>query len=516
MDSVFVKNFRSIEKSGDIKINRLNLFIGANSSGKSSILRLFPMFKQSVDEKLDAPLLWNGSLVDFGSFKDFVRNHDSSNSLEIGFKLLKNNPYQYDERFSSFLRDSNFGIKVKGSDCELSCTLQLTEDEDLTRLQSLKLEYEGEKIEIHLTHAKVEKIIINEIPAKLHNDIFFLQRDSILPAFFEEKNDKGRRNFFEIARDQYYYQAEIVNFIKEHAGKRLSDDRLYRNVRALLGICTKDDLIEKLRGLNKDIITWDKFTSKMRSEPVLLKQLHVIVTYSSLFKYIDLLNSYLATSFRKIFWIAPLRAKVDRYYRSQEFSVAEIDSHGSNLPYYLKRLPFYKLDEFKTWVKKHFDIDVNVNSTGSHYSLVVKNSSSEIYNNVSDVGFGISQILPIIVMLWQVGDDRDYDSSTHSKLIVLEQPELHLHPALQAKFIDFVVKYLKDYNNIKLIIETHSETIVNRLGQHIRKSNISCGDISNYMFSIVHEKTNISTSSFNSDGVLDENWPFGFFEPEIL
>ena len=85
MKSIRVKNFRSILDSGEIDINRLNLFLGENSSGKSSILRLFPLLKETVNHELRGPLLWYGDTYDFGSFSESLSRQADSPFITMEF-----------------------------------------------------------------------------------------------------------------------------------------------------------------------------------------------------------------------------------------------------------------------------------------------------------------------------------------------------------------------------------------------------------------------------------------------
>ena len=52
MNTISIKNFRSIVDSGDVPVNRVNILLGKNSSGKSSFIRLFPMMKQTINMHL--------------------------------------------------------------------------------------------------------------------------------------------------------------------------------------------------------------------------------------------------------------------------------------------------------------------------------------------------------------------------------------------------------------------------------------------------------------------------------
>lgn len=77
-----------------------------------------------------------------------------------------------------------------------------------------------------------------------------------------------------------------------------------------------------------------------------------------------------------------------------------------------------------------------------------------------DVGFGISQVLPVITMLM---------SAPSGSIILLEQPELHLHPNAQAALADLMLE-VAEKRNLQLIVESHSEHIVRRLQRRIAEA----------------------------------------------
>ena len=98
----------------------------------------------------------------------------------------------------------------------------------------------------------------------------------------------------------------------------------------------------------------------------------------------------------------------------------------------------------------------------------------------------------------------------------IEQPELHLHPALQAKLIDVFSQLAleKKDEKIKFILETHSETMINRLGYLIYKKKLSPEMVNVVIFDKNDTgNTTVSQTKFNDQGQL-EKWPIGFFDPD--
>ncbi len=107
-----LKNFRSFADTGDIEIKPINFLVGANSSGKSSILKFFPLLKQSIGGRpFNGVLNWYGDEVDFKDFSNTVRtnekqitiNMESNDNLKISFEIIKEK--ELFDTFKSFTSD---------------------------------------------------------------------------------------------------------------------------------------------------------------------------------------------------------------------------------------------------------------------------------------------------------------------------------------------------------------------------------------------------------------------------
>lgn len=123
--------------------------------------------------------------------------------------------------------------------------------------------------------------------------------------------------------------------------------------------------------------------------------------------------------------------------------------------------------------------------------------------NLADVGFGISQILPIIVQGF---------TSPPDATLLLEQPEIHLHPKAQFVMGDLLVDIAK--TNRRLIIETHSDLLIERVCKHILlkdDTKITPEDIIIYYFEPTKEGTIVRPITVNKNAQY-EDFPEGFFE----
>lgn len=111
-------------------------------------------------------------------------------------------------------------------------------------------------------------------------------------------------------------------------------------------------------------------------------------------------------------------------------------------------------------------------SSGGRFEPRVKINDGGVWSSLIDVGFGISQLLPIVV--------ADLQMSKGSTLIVA-QPEMHLHTSAQADFASYFIKQVKEENK-RYILETHSEYMLNRIRAAIVKGVIGPKDVSVYYF----------------------------------
>ena len=145
------------------------------------------------------------------------------------------------------------------------------------------------------------------------------------------------------------------------------------------------------------------------------------------------------------------------------------------------------------------------NFKGGRFELQIRVHRGGRLASLTDVGFGISQFLPVIVSDIQLGP---------SSLLVMSQPEIHLHPKVQAQLADYMIEQSKKREK-RYLVETHSEYLINRLRLSIVKGNIAPEDVAVYYFTNTSKGTEVHKIQLNKLGSI-ENAPKDFFDTYMM
>jgi hypothetical protein len=139
-----------------------------------------------------------------------------------------------------------------------------------------------------------------------------------------------------------------------------------------------------------------------------------------------------------------------------------------------------------------------------HYEMRLRHPITGELQNYADVGYGISQILPVIV--------GGYNLQTGA-LLLIEQPEIHLHPSAQSELGDFFLDLYR--RGVQCLVETHSEHLIMRLQRHVAEGLIPAEHVAvNYVYAAEDRKV-VARLRLNKDGIFIDDWPLGFFEERL-
>ncbi|WP_341228442.1 AAA family ATPase [uncultured Arcticibacterium sp.] len=167
-------------------------------------------------------------------------------------------------------------------------------------------------------------------------------------------------------------------------------------------------------------------------------------------------------------------------------------------------------------VANEIQIEISEDSSTSKI-IFLKNGLKE---ELADLGYGISQIVPIILKMGllitnNAANPKYGDPFGNSSIVIIEEPETNLHPALQSKLAEMIIECYQT-DNIQIIVETHSEYFIRKMQYLIAKKAFKAEDAIIYNFRKFNndetESNAVKPIKFNKDGSLSENFYPGFFD----
>ena len=141
---------------------------------------------------------------------------------------------------------------------------------------------------------------------------------------------------------------------------------------------------------------------------------------------------------------------------------------------------------------------------GKNYECLVKQYKDGPEVPLTDVGFGVSQVLPLLTQCYHVPENS---------ILIFEQPEAHLHPKVQSDLADVLIDVVKN-RNVQIILESHSEHLLNRLQRRIAEEQITAEDTAFYFCQINNGTSEIERLKIDEYGNIS-NWPQDFFGDDV-
>jgi predicted ATPase len=231
------------------------------------------------------------------------------------------------------------------------------------------------------------------------------------------------------------------------------------------------------------------------------------------FNFIGNLVSSLENQLRQINYLGPLRDYPRRLYLWSGETPQNVGQRGElTTPALLaaQRESSYVEEKVAYWLKElglihDFRLQPIAENRREH-EIRIRRTPKSAETTITDVGFGVSQILPVLVLCYYVPE---------GSTIILEQPEIHLHPSVQAGLADVLIDAMKT-RNIQIILESHSEHLLRRLQRRIAEAqNITNGDAALYFCDMDDNgESHLMPLELDEFGNIN-NWPQGFFGDEM-
>ena len=215
--------------------------------------------------------------------------------------------------------------------------------------------------------------------------------------------------------------------------------------------------------------------------------------------------------FSALISVAPLRSKPKRTYDPVRETASP---EGEHIPMLMMRLDRTSKEH---WGSLHNGLVAFGRSAGLFSDIKVKRHGRQMsdpfqlqvkvrsgpHANIMDVGYGISQSLPILVDIMAASPStrRPGQRSREGRTFLLQQPEVHLHPRGQAQLASFFIEAFKKRGN-RFLIETHSDYIVDRVRIAVRQGTLKPDDVAILYFEPNGNAVTIHNMSVDADGNL--------------
>jgi predicted ATPase len=426
-----VKNFKCFREEKEFDFGRITLLLGANSSGKSSVM--YAVLGAIQSGEFPFQFSPNGKYVNMGDYRDMVWGHEVEREIEIGLEFAGYFPYRIDASFHFDYRD-------------------------LPRLQELDLSLPNTKLVL-----KADELgyYVHSFPVEYPNNLEMVHAEGS-----------------EIRKKWIQYLILVEN----------TDEREIKDY---------EFQIESLDNLSDEFTYLEKYDGEFRNSPQ--------SWWLGFF-----LKDFGAVPYSMINFISSFRLHPERTYYESTKSDLRVEKFGEG---YLDQIMLWdakypdKVKELLHWMKEMDLItDMKANRMGGgRYEVQVKTKEKGVFAALGDVGFGLSQFLPILVADIQLPEDST---------LFIQQPESQLHPSVQANFGDYLTKRVNETQK-NYVVETHSEYLLNRIRLNIVKGILKPEDLQVYFLESEEDDTAVHKIVFTTDGKI-QGAPSNFFKTYFI
>ena len=401
-----------------IPLAPLTLIYGGNASGKSSILRSLLLCKQSLQRGtigIANGFNYEGSSISLASFRNVVHKHE---------------------------RDSDFTLKYR-----IIPTDRIRENSASDNLANMisSVEYSW-RIDIH----PVPKVLSFKVFFKEVSEPFEIELVRYATNQARTMHVSRCEGSQSIALALANYRPK-PSFVYE---PRVDDDDLVATDLLLSNLDLEefDNLVgtEVMLRNNFPVIFADQLSTNFRR------------VMQNLFRVLQVLT---ISEFARVKHVGPLRSIAERLVYQGGITSSDLESSGPSKPVRLGA------DLVKDWLLKMTGgryrlepVDFyaeNVEFLGSLTSQILIDTVTNTPVTFADVGVGLSQIKPILESLSRM-------ERGNPQTVLIEQPELHLHPAMQGELADLFLEQLNQCPGSQIIAETHSEAFLTRIQKRLR------------------------------------------------
>ncbi|ELQ6135680.1 AAA family ATPase, partial [Cronobacter dublinensis] len=311
---ISVANFRSFKEKTTIDLRPITVFVGKNSSGKSSLLRTFPLFRQSIEENTTGPILWYGRYVDFGDFDEIKSNGSDSNHIEFNFDITISDTTQHLYSVHRYWLSTIPDIDVR-------VRLIVHSKDKKTKTREVAIEFPDVNIIISLDDNDNAKLIIKSGNEQIERDGLTARNlGQFIPHLTQKKNKEEQ---ISSTNKRYLYghnDRALENYFIESAARKIqgkfhnkTDFSGISNALSRIGFMPFDNLTQILETIFKEQKTFTK--NFLHAKKEITSDIYPFLLGYNINNIAELINRTLNETFNNVKYIAPLRATSERFYR---------------------------------------------------------------------------------------------------------------------------------------------------------------------------------------------------------
>ncbi len=427
LEAIRLQNFMAFEDTDWIELKPITLMFGRNSSGKSAVIRGLLFLKQCLAQGNESsPLIFSGPIVDLGSFQNAIHRHDISREMSFSFRIVLDEA-ALKQRISEWQQQ----LMSSGMDRVVEVANEEIVKHDYALLSYIRGDIGGFELRVGF---------LNRLNQQGFSDG---QLSSIHICGLADQQQEYDKQIF--TADKFQQNPPKWRWLTQTLESLSVGDKEYQP-------------FQHPRWETTRAICRNGFIPNLTTDEVARTE-ETPTDWLALDALLQLFQDIVFPEFRDLIHVPPLRESSKRYYTSdtpllrglwgfqQQETLTQANSwidsvaHGSILS--IKPL---KADE-GLW---SITIQENLPSIGLPLDV-----------NIKDSGSGFAQALPIIASLL---------ASSSKAMILVEQPELHLHPSAQTKLMDLIIR-LRGQDK-KILLETHSDTMLLRTRLRFAESNL--------------------------------------------
>jgi hypothetical protein len=430
-------NFKSWPKLGPMPLAPLTGLFGTNSSGKTSVLQLLLMLRQTVESSDRAAVLEFGddrSSANLGSFRDVVFGHKKPGSIEFSV---------------SWMRDKPLVIKNPQRQDHILFT--------------------GQKVSFQasINETELGRPMVSTLSYGINGSSFIMRR-------------------------------KLAGSSKKERYELVASGSDFRYVRSQ-GRAWELPAPVKCYGFPDQVYAYYQNAGFLAELQLSLEEM-----------------------LKQVYYLGPLREFPQRHYTWPGSEPADMGRRGERVVHAIlasrKRGPYISpgyrkkkqtLEErVAYWLKELgliYDFSVRaIADESNQYQIRVQKAPDSAQVLITDVGFGVSQILPVLVLCYYVPE---------RSTILFEQPEIHLHPSVQSGLADVFIDVIKN-RDVQVIVESHSEHLLRRFQRRMAEEKLARDQAAFYFCEMTNGGSALTTLDLDLFGTI-KNWPKDFFGDEF-